>query len=45
MQIFRRERGQVTVELMLILPVFLLVIFFVLRFTLLDDNVATPAVL
>ena len=32
MQIFRRERGQVTVELMLILPVFLLVIFFVLEY-------------
>ena len=32
MQIIRRERGQVTVELMLILPVFLLVIFFVLEY-------------
>ncbi len=32
MHIFRRERGQVTVELMLILPVFLLVIFFVLEY-------------
>jgi hypothetical protein len=32
MQIFRRKRGQVTVELMLILPVFMLMIFFVLEY-------------
>lgn len=32
MQIFHRRRGQVTVELMLILPVFILVIFFVLEY-------------
>ncbi len=32
MQIFHRRRGQVTVELMLILPVFLLMIFFVLEY-------------
>ncbi len=32
MKIFHRERGQVTVELMLILPVFLLMIFFVLEY-------------
>lgn len=32
MQIFRRKRGQVTVELMLILPVFMLIIFFVLEY-------------
>ena len=32
MQIFRGKRGQVTVELLLILPVFLLMIFFVLEY-------------
>jgi len=32
MKIFRRKRGQVTVELMLVLPVFMLVIFFVLEY-------------
>ena len=32
MKLFHRERGQVNVELMLILPVFLLVIFFVLEY-------------
>ena len=32
MRIFHRRRGQVTVELMLILPVFILVIFFVLEY-------------
>ena len=32
MQIFHRRRGQVTVELLLILPVFLLLIFFVLEY-------------
>ena len=32
MKIFRRKRGQVTVELMLILPVFMLMIFFVLEY-------------
>lgn len=32
MQIFHRRRGQVTVELMLILPVFMLMIFFVLEY-------------
>lgn len=32
MNIFRRKRGQVTVELMLILPVFMLMIFFVLEY-------------
>jgi len=32
MKIFHKERGQVTVELMLILPVFLLMIFFVLEY-------------
>ncbi len=32
MQIFHRKRGQVTVELMLILPVFLLIVFFVLEY-------------
>jgi len=32
MKIFRRKGGQVTVELMLILPVFLLLVFFVLEY-------------
>lgn len=32
MQIYRRKRGQVTVELLLILPVFLIMIFFVLEY-------------
>jgi len=32
MRIFHRRRGQVTVELMLILPVFMLMIFFVLEY-------------
>ena len=32
MKLFRRKRGQVTVELMLVLPVFMLVIFFVLEY-------------
>jgi len=32
MKIFRRKDGQVTVELMLILPVFLLLVFFVLEY-------------
>ena len=32
MNFFHRKRGQVTVELMLVLPVFLLVIFFVLEY-------------
>ena len=32
MKIFHRKRGQVTVELMLVLPVFMLVIFFVLEY-------------
>ncbi|MBR5151427.1 MAG: pilus assembly protein [Elusimicrobiaceae bacterium] len=32
MKFFHRERGQVTVELLLILPVFLLMIFFVLEY-------------
>ena len=32
MNLFHRKRGQVTVELMLVLPVFLLVIFFVLEY-------------
>ncbi len=32
MKLFHRKRGQVTVELMLVLPVFMLVIFFVLEY-------------
>ena len=32
MKFFHRRRGQVTVELMLILPVFMLLIFFVLEY-------------
>lgn len=32
MNVFHRKRGQVTVELMLVLPVFMLVIFFVLEY-------------
>ncbi len=32
MTIFRRKRGQVTVELLLILPVFMLMVFFVLEY-------------
>lgn len=32
MNVFHRKRGQVTVELMLILPVFMLMIFFVLEY-------------
>lgn len=32
MKLFRKKRGQVTVELMLILPVFMLMVFFVLEY-------------